>query len=288
MGRRGSGEATGRAPVRVELQETQIGSDAQFARHVRTSIVRATRNGAHRQPIRSGGMKLGTEGTAGRGTRVGHEAPGVDTGSADMAPMTLLVCFSGKIGSGKTSTSRAVASALGCGRASFGGYLRDEVARRGGDPDCRESLQDFGQSLIEQDAESFCRDVLAAGGFVPGEDFVLDGIRHVDVLPHLVWIAAPSEVRLIFLEADAGVRSIRVGGRSARVREDFDKATSHVVEADMEYELPMAAHAIVDGSLPERDVIGGCIGLTDGWRWAGSCVASAAAVRGAAGRRRRK
>ena len=50
----------------------------------------------------------------------------------------------------------------------------------------------------------------------------------------------------------------------------------------------MAARAIVDGSLPERDVIGECIGLIDGWRWAGSCVASASEVRGAADRTRRK
>ena len=233
-------------------------------------------------------MKMGMEGTAGRGTRVGHEAPGVDTGSAGMAPKSLLVCFSGKIGSGKTSTSRAVASALECGRTSFGGYLRDEVAGRGGDPYCRKLLQDLGQSRIEQNAGSFCREVLAAGGFVPGEDFVLDGIRHVDVLPHLVRIAAPSEVRLIFLEADAGLRSIRVEERSARVREDFDRVASHVVEADMEDELPMAAHAIVDGSLPEQDVIGECIGLIDGWRWEGSCVAWASEVRGVVGRRRRK
>ena len=193
--------------------------------------------------------------------------------------MTLLVCFSGKMGSGKTSTSRAVASALACGHASFGDYLRDVVTGRGGDPDCRESLQDLGQSRIEQDAESFCRDVLAAGGFVLGEDFVLDGIRHVDVLPHLVRIAAPSEVRRIFLEPDAGLRSIRVGERSAKEWEDFNRAASHVVEADMEDELPRAAHAIVNSSLPEWDVIEQCIRLIDKWRWTGACFASESEVR---------
>ena len=274
--------------MRVALQDTQIGSDARFAHHVRTFIVRATRNGAERLPIRSGDMKLGTERIAGRGTRVGCEAPRVDMGSAGMAPKSLLVCFSGKIGSGKTSTSRAVASALGCRRASFGGYLKDEVARRGGDPDCRESVQDFGQSRIEQDAELFCRDVLASGGFAPGEDLVLDGVRHVGVLSHLGRIAAPTEVRLIFLKVEAGVRSNRVGKRSAGTREDFDRAARHVVEADMEDKLPMAAHAIVDGSLPEQERIRECIGLIAGWRWAGSCIASVPVVRRAAVSRRRK
>ena len=95
--------------------------------------------------------KMGMDGTAGRSTQIGHEVSGIDTGSAVMTPKALLVCFSGKIGSGKTSTSNAVAKALGCGYASFSGYLRDVVARRGGDPDCRESLQDLGQDRIEED-----------------------------------------------------------------------------------------------------------------------------------------
>ena len=160
-------------------------------------------------------MKVGTQSAAGRDTPVASEPSVVDVESANTVP-SLLVCFSGKIGSGKTSISRAVARWLKCACTSFGGYLRHEVARRGGDPDCRESLQYLGQSRIEQDAESFCRDVLAAGGFVPGEDFVLDGIRHLGVLPHLVRIAAPSEVRLIFLQADAGLRSQRGRGEAER------------------------------------------------------------------------
>ena len=123
-----------------------------------------------------------------------------------MTPKGLLVCFSGKMGSGKTSTSIAVANALACGYASFGGYLRDLVVNRGGDPDCRQTLQDLGQHLVQQDAESFCRNVLARADFVPGGDFVLDGVRHVQVLEHLDRIAAPSDVRLIFLKADTELR----------------------------------------------------------------------------------
>ena len=234
-------------------------------------------------------MKVGTKTTAGRDAPVANRPPGFNTESPAVAATTLLVCFSGKIGSGKTSISRAVARRLECRRTSFGGYLRNEVVRHGGDPKCRKSLQDLGQSRIEQDAESFSRDVLSAGGFVAGEDFVLDGIRHVDVLPHLARIAAPSEVRLIFLKADAGLRSIRVGERSDRAREDFDRATGHVVEADMEDDLPTVAHAVIDGSLPEWDVIEACIGLIDRWRWAGSCVPWAAfETRRAAGGTRRK
>ena len=229
-------------------------------------------------------MKVRTGGTGGRDARVGNCASRVEAEPGALGPRSLLVCFSGKIGAAARRRSAARwRAASDAGRTSFGGYLRDEVAQRGGDPDCRESLQDLGQSRIERDAESLCRDVLAAGGFVPGEEYVLDGIRHVDVLPHLVWIAAPSAVRLIFLDAEAGLRSSRVGERSAGAREDFDRAASHVVEADMEDGLPSAAHAIVDGSAPQRDVVDECVGLIDGWRRAHPCVASASESLGAAG-----
>ena len=204
------------------------------------------------------------------------------------AALSLLICFSGKIGSGKTAISRAVAHRLDCERASFGGYLRKEVAGRGYDPDCRQALQDIGQSLIEHDAASFCRDVLADGGFVPGEDFVLDGIRHVDVLPHLVHIAAPSEVRLIFLDADAELRSNRVGERSHSAREEFDRVAEHVVEAHMEDVLPTVAHEIVNSSLAEQKVIDICLGLIDDWRSAYPRVLSLIEILEASGRRHYK
>lgn len=231
--------------------------------------------------------EIGTDGAARRSIHIGREVSGTDTGSASMTPRALLVCFSGKIGSGKTSISSAVAKVLGCGYTSFSDYLRDMVAKQGGDPDCRELLQDLGQSRIEQDAELFCRDVLAGAGFVPGENFVLDGVRHVQVLQHLREIAAPSEVRLIFLKAGAGLRSIRVGQRSAREGRDFKRAANHVVEADMDEKLPAAAHAFIDGSLSALVVLEQCIKLIDNWRWAGAGVAPEPDIRGAVTRTQR-
>ena len=221
-------------------------------------------------------MKARFEGSAGRGARARSGGGDVGWGSTVMPPRSLLVCFSGKIGSGKTSVSCAVASELGCRWTGFGGYLRARIAERGGDPDNRQALQDLGQSRIEGDGESLCRDVLAAGGFVAGEDFVLEGVRHLGVVPHLARIAAPSEVRLIFLEADAEVRGVRVGERSDSARRDFDRATRHEVEADMEVDLPSAADAVVDGSLPLGEAVEQCIGFIQEWRKAAPCAATAA------------
>lgn len=91
--------------------------------------------------------------------------------------MTVLVCFSGQIGSGKSSVSVAVATALGWSRTGFGDYLRAQIVQAGGDPHSRETLQDLGQRLVEADPEEFCRSVLNDGGFRPGEDFLIDGVR---------------------------------------------------------------------------------------------------------------
>lgn len=183
-----------------------------------------------------------------------------------MTSEALLVCFSGKIGSGKTSAGAAVAKALACGYASFGDYLRDLVLNRGGDPDCRRTLQDLGHNLIEQDLELFCRNVLAQSNFVPGSDFVLDGVRHFQVLQHLDRIAAPSQMRLIFLEAKSELRESRVVRRSTRDGKDFARAGGHVVEADMEHSLPEAAHARIQASLPDHEVLRQCLQKIEEWR----------------------
>ena len=225
-----------------------------------------------------------TDGTAGRSAQIGREVSETGKGPAGMMPKGILVCYLRKICSGKTSTSSTVANALVCGYASFSDYLRDVVAKRGGDPDCRESLQNLGQSRIEHDADLFCRNVLGAAGFIPGKDFVLDGVRHIEVLPHLFWIAAPSELRLIFLKADAGLHSIRAGERSAKGRRDFNRAASHVVEEEMEEKLPAAAHAIVDGSRSAPVPREQCIDLIDNWRCAGAGIAPELDIQGAVAR----
>lgn len=208
--------------------------------------------------------------------------------AASKVPRSFLVCFSGKIASGKTSISRAVASRLDCDRACFGGYLREKIAREGGDPASRESLQNLGQRQIESDAELFCRAVLATGNFVPGEDFVLDGIRHIAVLSHLVQIAAPSEVCLIFIDAAVELRQSRVGTESDGACADFARATRHIVEADMENKLPMASHAVLDGSLSEQALVCECIELIDEWRATGLCIPSASEYWAAATKTQRR
>ena len=177
--------------------------------------------------------------------------------------MSLLLCFSGQIGSGKSSVSTAVAQALGWGRTGFGDYLRSEIARLGGDPDARQVLQDLGQKRVDDDPVAFCRDVLSAGGFRSGDNFVIDGIRHIRVFEILATVSAPSHARLLFLGASQATLTARIGARADA--EDFNRASKHRVEAEVRDALPQRANGIVSADQPLSSVVSDCLALVRNW-----------------------
>lgn len=177
--------------------------------------------------------------------------------------MSLLACFSGQIGSGKSSVSAAVAEALGWHRTGFGDFLRAEIARSGGIPASRQALQDLGQQHVDGDPEAFCRDVLGAGGFQPGDDFVVDGVRHVAIFRILRALAAPSTARLLFLEASETARTARIDTRSDHA--DLQRAAGHRVEAELRDALPEHADALIDADRPFGDVVEDCVALIRSW-----------------------
>lgn len=178
--------------------------------------------------------------------------------------MSLLVCFSGQIGSGKSSVSTAVAQALGWPRAGFGDYLRSELGRLGGDPGSRAALQELGQRLVHDDPDSFCQAVLRSGGVVPGADGVVDGVRHVDIYHMLSRVAAPSSVRLIHLEISEAIQVERVGHRSDS--KDLARASRHAVEAELRDRLPRSADLRLDADEPVDVVTSRCLAAIAQWR----------------------
>lgn len=177
--------------------------------------------------------------------------------------MSVLLCFSGRIGSGKSSVSLALAEALGWRRASFGDFLRGEIRRLGGDPSDRQTLQDLGQQRVDSDAPAFCRDVLAAGGFLPSDHLIVDGIRHVRIFDLLTEACVPLKARLVFLAAHDETISERVGKRGDA--HDHARATGHRVEAEMRDDLPRRADALVDADRPFDEVVAECLRLVSRW-----------------------
>jgi dephospho-CoA kinase len=177
--------------------------------------------------------------------------------------MSVLLCFSGQIGSGKTSVSVEVAKKLGWGRTGFGDYLRAEILKIGGDPSDREALQDLGKSRVDESCEAFCRDVLEFGGFRPGENFVVDGIRHLVIFDTLAIQGLPSRARLIFLGAEETTRVARVMARADA--HDFDRASKHPVESELANALPKIADGIVNSEQSFDRVVMDCLCLVRRW-----------------------
>lgn len=166
-----------------------------------------------------------------------------------------VACFAGKIGSGKTSVTRAMAQCLNWRRVAFGDYIRAELARRGGNPEIREELQDLGQHLVDSDPVSLCRAVLGAGNFSPGEDLLVDGIRHAAVYRALVEIVKPSRTCLIYLGATDDVRSLRAAERGDAIA----GAVDHRVEAELATTLPTIADAVVEAGGSFTRVLSDCL-----------------------------
>src|SRR5262249_926088 len=100
--------------------------------------------------------------------------------------VTPVVCFSGRIGSGKTSVSRAVALQLRAAWTGFGEFMREAAVERGLDPGCRDVLQALGERLIaEQGVNWLCHEVIRRANWTPGQPLVIDGVRHIAVLDEL-------------------------------------------------------------------------------------------------------
>ena len=161
---------------------------------------------------------------------------------------TILICFAGRIASGKTTLSRAVAETLEWPWAGFGDYIRMEARRKGLD-ESRGVLQNIGESLME-DPDDFCRLLLQQVSWEPGRHIVIDGIRHVRILDSMRRVTATSKVLLVFVETKEQVLKRRLAARNAPEGDGLSDFEMHSTEREVIKNLPAAADLIVDGSKP--------------------------------------
>jgi len=157
----------------------------------------------------------------------------------------LVLGFAGRIKSGKTTISQAVAESLQWPRASFGEYVRSIAESRGLDPKSREQLQDLGESLIAESWPRFCQRVLDASGWKPGNPVVVDGIRHVEAIDHVTAIVAPLPFRLVYVRVPPQVQAARLLESDAA--RNLAAVESHSTETDVKDELPKRANLVVEG-----------------------------------------
>ena len=162
--------------------------------------------------------------------------------------------FSGKIGTGKTAVSECVAQQLGFPRVSFGNYVRS-IAQRRGLENSRETLQDIGESLVENDCQHFCWSVLNQIDWIPGQNLVVDGIRHLKVLNEIRKIVLPSELSLIYIQVDEAIRFSRLKNRPSDDLDHLAQIEKHSTEEQIKNLLHERADLVVNGNCELNRII---------------------------------
>jgi dephospho-CoA kinase len=166
---------------------------------------------------------------------------------------SIIICFAGRIGSGKTTLSNAVAECLNWPRASFGDYVRME-ARRQGLNESRDVLQRIGAELV-QDPDKLCYSMLGKVSWKPGENLVIDGIRHSRIIDSLLKLTNLSKVFLIFVETEEQSLRKRFSDKSTFGEDDLLRFEEHSTEAEVKEGLSDKADLIVDGTRLIKELV---------------------------------
>lgn len=166
----------------------------------------------------------------------------------------LVIAFSGKLGSGKTTISNATATALGWPLVGFGDYVRKVVRERGLEG-TRENLQAVGTELLEGDSYDFCKAVLSSGGWIAGEPLLIDGLRHVRTIAIIQELISPAKLKIISISVSEATRLRRLGQR-----DQVDAASTGIIEAhssEQEVGAILCNHAdlVIDGEKPVSELV---------------------------------
>lgn len=170
----------------------------------------------------------------------------------------MLIVFSGRTASGKSTIAKAAADALNGKTASFGSYIRYLAIAEDLDPDDRLTLQNLGQNLVEANPWAFTENFLNFAGYTADSVLVVDGLRHLAILQHLKDLIQPADkFVLIYVEIDDQERVARLTARGIP-RTEIDKIEKHPSERDVLEGLTSAADLVIDGNTPidrQTDII---------------------------------
>jgi len=159
----------------------------------------------------------------------------------------IVLGFTGRIGSGKTTISSVVAEKLDWPRVSFGDYVR-KIAQERGLEESREVLQQLGESLLSGNPEQFCRAVLAHAHWKQGQSLVIDGVRHIEVVDWLRHLVAPAKFLLVYVAVSESARQSRLLERDRTDASLLPSIESHSTERDVTSVLLSQADLIIDSS----------------------------------------
>jgi len=144
----------------------------------------------------------------------------------------MIVAFAGRIASGKSAVSVAVAEHYSVARVSFGDAVRREAKRRGLS-DSRGALQDLGDELIDAGWDAFCSLVTDQVEWDGHQSLVVDGVRHVGAIEALRRLAGPSRLYLVFVDTAWEQRKAWLAERGVTGPEAI-AADSHPNESELD------------------------------------------------------
>ena len=119
---------------------------------------------------------------------------------------------------------------LGCPLVSFGEVPALALIAGETHPS-REALQDLGQELVRREPEAFCRGALSSATLRQDGPVVIDGLRHIALLPVLAKLLEGRHLIVIFVDAPVEERVERLGGGLTVA--DLNKIDAHPVEAQL-------------------------------------------------------
>jgi cytidylate kinase len=155
--------------------------------------------------------------------------------------------FCGKLGSGKSTVSRGVASRIGAQWNGFGSTVMSIAIERKLPID-RGQLQTLGAQLVRETPDYFCDRVLSGAGYSTGHVVVLDGLRHESILTLLRKKLAPDNLLCIYVEVEDEIRIERVARRSSLNEDEVRRLDMHSTEIQVEKALRSLSELVVDNS----------------------------------------
>ena len=164
--------------------------------------------------------------------------------------MMLAVSFAGRLGSGKTTLSKSLARSLGWRRTSFGDYVRQATRERGLEQS-RQNLQGIGTQLLKDSPQAFCTAVLLSCGWEPGDNLIIDGLRHMSTVQIIRELVRPALLKIVFISVPDATRFNRLEKRGEL---EIASAERHSSEQELS-SLEAHADLVIDGNRPVKTVI---------------------------------
>jgi Fic family protein len=166
-----------------------------------------------------------------------------------------IIAISGAKGVYTSALSVVLSELLRWKRVKFSDHLRDLAKAAGERPDDTAFLQRIGQQLVREQPDKFVAEVLKLGDWKPGDNLVLDGLRHAEIFTELQrQIGNSADLHVVHIaiqdRLDRADRAKRSEGLSNQEFEAYDKdETEKQVE-----ETPAYATLRLNGADPRGEL----------------------------------